>query len=301
MSIGPQPLEARGVDSAPATQPRRPVPSPDAVAGWSAKLVLGFERRGERTVLAKRSHVGPLVVQKALHPEGPAVCQTIVVHPPGGVAGGDCLALDVDVAAGAHAQLTTPGAAKWYRTAGAGAEQSFRASVAAGATLEWLPQEAIIFDGAVATLATTIALAGDATFIGWDVICLGRTQSGERFGSGRLHHTLALTRDTNLLWCERTVLDGGSRALQSGAVLDGAPVFGTMIATGEIGDSTRALCRACGCADGEAAVSRMPQVLVARYRGASAPAARMYFASLWHILRPALADRRAVPPRIWNT
>lgn len=284
-----------------ATAPSAAMPANGAAIGWEAKLALGFERRGERTVLATRTHEGPLVVQKALHPEGPGVCQSIVVHPPGGIAGGDRLALDVDVGAGAHAQLTTPGAAKWYRTRSAVARQAVSARVAAGATLEWLPQETIVFDGARATIATTIALATGATFIGWDIVCLGRTESGERFASGRLHQTLELVRDGALLWCERTVLEGGSRALQSGAILNGAPVFGTFIASGDFADDVLACCRRVSCDKGEGAVTRLAHVIVARYRGASAQVARTYLASLWGVLRPAATGRAAVPPRIWNT
>jgi urease accessory protein len=273
----------------------------DAERCWSARLALSFRRRDECTVLARREHNGPLVVQKALHPEGAAVCQAIVVHPPGGIAGGDRLELDVDVGERAHAQLTTPSAAKWYRSTGRGASQMVQARVAAGGVLEWLPQEAIVFDGARVNLMTTIALDADAVFVGWDIVCLGRTHSGEHFGSGTLAQSTKVLRAGALLWVDRWVVEGGSRALQCGALLSGAPVFGTLIAAADIGDDVLASCRGVACAEGEGAATRLPGALVARYCGHDAAAARTYFANLWRLLRPGFAGRAAVPPRIWNT
>jgi len=277
-------------------------PARGAPAGWEARLDLRFEREASRTLLAARRHVGPLRVQKALYPEGSGVCQVVVVHPPGGIVGGDRLTIEVDAGLRAHAQLTTPGAAKWYRSAGPVARSDTVLRVAAGALVEWLPQETMLFDGARAAIRLGIELAEDARFIGWDVTQLGRTASGERFASGRVHQTLELTGGGTMLWCERAVLDGGSRALQSGAILAGAPVFGTMIAAGaDVDDGVLAACRAVSPASGAGAVTRLPLLLVARYRGGCAHAARTYFASLWRVLRPVLAGRDAVPPRIWNT
>jgi len=277
-------------------------PARGAPAGWEARLELRFEREASRTLLAARRHVGPLRVQKALYPEGPGVCQVVVVHPPGGIVGGDTLTIEVDAGRRAHAQLTTPGAAKWYRSAGPVARSDTVLRIAAGALVEWLPQETMLFDGARAAIRLGIELAEDARFIGWDVTHLGRTASGERFASGHLRQTLELHRGDTMLWCERAVLDGGSGALQAGAILAGAPVFGTMIAAGaDVDDDVLAACRAASPASGAGAVTRLPLALVARYRGGCARAARTYFASLWRVLRPALAGRDAVPPRIWNT
>ena len=132
-------------------------------ARWRASLALGFERRGGRTVLADRRHDGPLVVQKAMHPEGPEVCHAIVVHPPAGIVGGDELLIDVAVREGAHALLTTPGAGKWYRTSGPWASQHVRIDVAAGGIAEWLPQETIVYDGARARITWEAQLAADPT------------------------------------------------------------------------------------------------------------------------------------------
>src|SRR6185369_16165309 len=149
------------------------------VRSWKARLELGFTRESERTVLSRKLHDGPLVVQKPLYPEGSAVCHAIVVHPPGGMAGGDELELTSSVAQGAAALLTTPGATKWYRTAGPQASQ--RIAFDAQGTLEWLPQETIVFDGALAQSALEVDLATDASLVGWEIVCLGRAGSGERF------------------------------------------------------------------------------------------------------------------------
>jgi len=270
--------------------------------GWNARLRLVFERAGARTMLAARSHVGPLRVRKALYPEGPEVCQAIIVHPPGGIVAGDTLGIDIEAGAGAHAQLTTPGASKWYRSAAACAKAVTTLHAGPGALLEWLPQESILFDGARASIAVRVQLAPTARFFGWEVVCLGRTASNERFTHGSLRHSLDLSRGGALVFCERAAVNGGDRALQSGAILNGAPVFGTLVAAGAtIPNELLAACRAVVCRDGDGAVTLLPDVLVARYRGDSASAARTYFANLWRLLRPLLAGRDAVLPRIFST
>ena len=85
-------------------------------AGWVARLALRFEQRAGRTVLAHRSHEGPLAVQKPFYPEGD-VCHVYLLHPPGGVVGGDRLTIEIEVASDAHAVITTPAAGKFYRSA----------------------------------------------------------------------------------------------------------------------------------------------------------------------------------------
>ena len=269
---------------------------------WRARLDLGYRRDGERTVLTTRAHQGPLVVQKSLYPEGDGVCQNVIIHPPGGIVGGDTLAVNVDAGPRTHAQLTTPGAAKCYRSGGAFARQSIRLRAAHGAVLEWLPQETIVFDASKIELELAIDLVDDARFLGWDVVCLGRSAAGERFDRGALRQRLTLTRDGTPTFAERAVLHGGAPLLTSPVGLHGNPVFGTFLAAAPI--VTRAMLESCRQVlpmTGEGAVTRLPGVLIARYRGASAAAARHYFVELWRKLRPALAHRAAVPPRIWAT
>ncbi len=270
--------------------------------GWRARLQLGFGCREGRTVLERRVHSGPLVVQKALHPEGDRVCQCIVVHPPGGIAGGDALTLEVDVGTCAIAQLTTPGAAKWYRSSGAEAEQTITARVADGAALEWLPQGNIVFDAARVRSATRFLLAGSAALIAWDAFCLGRTAANERFERGVFRQRFEIVRGDALIWSERTAFDANSRLQTSFAGLCGAPVFGTFVAVGPEPDSdTLARCRAIVASHGDGALTQLPGVLVARYRGTALEAAHDYFRSLWAVVRPALLGRDAVAPRIWST
>ncbi|HEX4523449.1 MAG TPA: urease accessory protein UreD [Casimicrobiaceae bacterium] len=281
--------------------PRIPhAPRPSA-SRWRAELRLRFERSGPRTVLAERFHVGPLRVQKSLYAEGHGVCQNIIVHPPGGIVGGDALVIDASAGPAAHAQLTTPGAAKWYRSAGAPATQHLFLRAAEAAVIEWLPRETIVYDGAIAELDTRIELALDAVFIGWDIVCLGRTASGERFRQGSLRQQLSLSRDGAAVYVERARVDGGGRLMSSPVGLNGATVFGTFIAAApKTNDTLLEACRKI-VADGEGAVTRLPGVLLARYRGASVEPAHAYFERLWRLARPQLTGRDAIPPRIWST
>lgn len=270
------------------------------VSSWKARLSLEFDCRAGKTILAGKSHDGPLVVQKPLYPEGDEVCHAIVVHPPGGIAGGDELTLEVKTEKNASALLTTPGAAKWYRSAGPRATQ--RIAFAVNGMLEWLPQETIVFAGALADLECAVDLAADAVFIGWDIVCLGRSGSGERFARGTYRFSTELRREKKLLWLECGRIDGGGRLLESPVGLNGKTVFGTLFASflhfdKKILDSLKEQ----EPLDGDGAVTLLPGILLARYLGDSSEAARRYFTALWRILRPVLAGREANEPRIWRT
>ena len=285
---------------------RLPVSQPVPSSSWHAELHLGFALAGERTVLRENRHRGPLRVQKALYPEGDAVCQAIVLHPPSGIAGGDHLAISVGLGEGAQAQLTTPGAGKWYRSGGAGASQSIDFTVAEGAALEWLPQENIVFDGALARMETRVKLAADARFIGWDILCIGRAAAGERFEKGRFELFFRVDRSNAPIWLERGGFAGNDAMLASPAGWAGKTVCGTLLCTfPELPQQAAALLEALrATAPADAAlhgISVLPGILVARYLGDSSEAARHWFTELWTILRPACIGRPAVIPRIWNT
>lgn len=266
---------------------------------WHAELELAYARFGDATRPTLRRHLGPLRVQKHLYAEGPEVCQHIIVHPPGGIAGGDRLDISARVEANAWAQITSPGAAKWYR-AGGPAYQQLDLRVAAGATLEWLPQETIVYSAAQAELSTTIALEGDARLFYWDVVALGRPASGERFDLGHFQAQLDIRRDGRLLWHERQRIGGADGLLDSPIGLDGQPVFATLLVTGEIDAELLERCRSLGHAV-RGDLTQLPGLLVARCLASEALLARAWLIDLWRLLRPALLGREAMPPRIWNT
>ena len=276
--------------------------SASADAGWRAELRLAYQRRGARTVLAERAHRGPLVVQRPLYPEGETVCHTILVHPPAGIAGGDRLRLTLELGASAHVLLTTPGAGKWYRSAGARGELVQRIRVAEGGVCEFLPQESIVYDGALGTLATEVELSGSAVFIGAEMICLGRTGAGERFTCGELALRTRISRDGRPLWLERGVLEGGAALLDAAVGLDGAPVSATLLVAAPACDAgLLEAWRAIEPVAGRGAVTLLPGLLVARWLGPACEPGRTWLARLWGAARPAVAGRAMQVPRIWNT
>ena len=272
---------------------------------WRAELSLEFSARGTATILSDCRHRGPLRVQKALYPEGDTVCQAIVLHPPSGIAGGDHLRIAARVEAEAFAQMTTPGAGKWYRSAGAEASQSLDFTVAENATLEWLPQETIVFDGARSRMDNRIALSSGSRYLGWEILCLGRRAAGERFAHGYLNLHTRIEREGHVVWLERGQLTGNDPLLDSISAWAGASVCATLQATIPDGLELAPLleaCRAIAPAD-EAlhGITALRGLLVARYLGHNSEAARLWFVSLWQVLRPTLLGRVAVPARIWNT
>lgn len=266
---------------------------------WSAGLGLGFRPSGGKTVLAHRRRYGPLAVQRPFYPEG-GVCHVYLLHPPGGLVGGDLLEIHTHLATHSHALVTTPGATKFYRSAGAMAQQTQRLEVADGATLEWLPRENIFFPGAQAALCTRVELQGRARLALWETHCLGRPVIGEAFDAGRVDTRLELYRDGVPLLLERLRVDARSRLWRSR--LDGRAVTATALFS-HAGDHHLRLARDCigTPGNGIAAATRVEDLLLLRYLGDSAEEAQDLFAKTWSALREPLLNRPATSPRIWNT
>ena len=273
-------------------------------AEWRALLDLRFARRGSETILAGRSHRGPLRVQKALYPEGPDLCHAVILHPPGGIAGGDRLQISLAAEAGAKALVTTPGAGKWYRSGGRPAGQDVTLSVAPGGAMEWLPQETIFFDGVDAGLSMAVKLSGDAVFLGIETFCLGRLAAGESFDHGQIRLRTRIEHDGSLIWSERGLLEGGSAWLHAPAGLAGYPYCATLLAVSpEMDPLLLAACRRQAVQENTLnGMTLLPRgLLVARCLGHGQEPLREWFMKLWAVLRPALLGRDAIMPRLWHT
>ena len=273
---------------------------------WHGRLALHYRREGERTTALDRHH-GPLRVLQRLYPEGPGICHHVLVHPPGGMVGGDRLEIEATLEAGAHALVTTPSATRYYRSTGAPASQQALLRVGAGARLEWLPLETLAYRGCHAHNGVQLHLAPGAEAMGWDVLALGLPAAGQPFDSGRFHQHLELSG----VWLERGTIDATDRLLLDSPLgLAGHRVLATMWwAEGD----------ALAPARRQALLDSAREVLAAgplhRTAGATAPQPRVVVVRLLaHGVEPALhclmavraAWRRQVwslaaePPRIWR-
>lgn len=277
-------------------------------AGWQASLDLGFGTRGLATIPTLRAHRGPLRVQKGFTPEGPGLWHQVIVHPPGGIASGDRLDLKIAASKGARALLTSPGAAKWYRANLSAADpwacQSLKLDVAQGASLEWLPLETIVFNGAQAQWETEIDLDRDAALIAADLVCLGRPASNQPFESGEIRWRTNLRRSGRLLFHEQVRLSGGSELLSSQAGLAGHSAFASMIIVpghASISELVERVRARLADAPGEWAISGLPELAVLRWRGSGAEAGWRIVRTAWAACRPLVIGREACMPRIWAT
>lgn len=270
---------------------------------WSAFLGLCFEKQNGRSYVQNRRHYGPLLIQRPFYPEG-GLCHTYLLHPPAGVVGGDELRLEVHVKSDAQALMTTPSANKFYSSSKhmARVEQHFR--VDEGASLEWLPQETILFENARATLDTHIELRANARYLGWEIVCLGRPAAGTEFGHGYWCQHLDVRVEGCPKLIERLVLNPDDPILESTWGLGGKIVSGTLICTApdlEYELDSGYLFGLDEPKAGMGKVTYMDGLLIARYLGMRSSDARDWFESLWAMLRPKILGVASTPPRIWLT
>lgn len=273
---------------------------------WHASLQLDYTLEGTRTV-ARHAHNGPLRILQSLYPEGDAVCHNVLVHPPGGLVGGDTLDITATVGPGAHGLVTTPGATRFYRSTGERALQRTHLTLAEGARLEWLPLEALCYNACNAENHLTLNLAPGAECMGWDVTALGLPHAGQPFETGRfVQHIEAPGR-----WLERGVINAADhRLLESPQGLAGhrcmASLFfvvGTPLERARRDtalDAARAVMDAHALKATAGATSPNGQVVVVRALAPQVEPAMQLLQQVRAAWRAALWQLCAEPPRIWS-
>jgi urease accessory protein len=275
-------------------------------AGWLGRLSLELDKTAHGTLLSRSSHEGPLRIQRVLSPEGPECPHIYLLHPPGGVVGGDRLETRVVLGAAAQVLLTTPAAQKLYRSQGKRAEIENTLELGEGARLEWLPSETLAFSAAQAQLTTRIVLASGAAFIGWDIACYGMPARGEAFEAGRVLSRFEIYRGETPLAIDSLDLGQGPELLHGAYALRGKPVVANLYAVPPAGLVEEELVSRVRTALGETeqascSVSSLRELLVVRALGANVEGVRAQLIRAWQVLRPLIVAREAVTPRIWAT
>ncbi|WP_075174976.1 urease accessory protein UreD [Acinetobacter indicus] len=280
-----------------------------AVQYWFAQLELGFKGAENRTVLEHRKHHGPVRVQKMLWPEKTGVCHAIIVHPPAGIAGGDHLTFQMSAEQAAHALVTTPGAGKWYKTNQKQAFQHIDITVKDTSIFEWLPQETMLFNGANANSETRVILEDAASFIGWDMLVLGRQARHETFTEGSYQNRFQLYRNNKLLVTDRLSFSGNDRWLSSCLGMSGHAVMASFWAVppekfrskfylDQQIDQIRELIMRM---DIKVRLTLLDDVVTARYLGDDVRQCHDAFAAIRAKLRRDWFDLDEEFPRIWRT
>lgn len=283
------------------------------ISNWEARLELQFALKqldnadtgSKRTVLTRRKHYGPLVVQRPFYPEQDT-SHVYILHPPGGIAGGDQLSIHIEVGEHAHSLITTPAANKFYRSLGPLATQHQQLCIAKHGILEWLPQETIFFSGSRVHSNTRVELENDAKFIGWEILCLGRPASDESYHDGFCRQRIELWRNSQPIYIERALFAGENNAsdnmLSAAWGLGGKTVTGTMLITPASTTELTSVRETVQANETELfSASLINDVLVLRYLGDHGEQARKVFTQAWQAIRQAFINKPACIPRIWNT
>jgi urease accessory protein len=261
--------------------------------GRDGALSLCFERRGATSILAASRFTLPLQILAPVALDD-AACVVSLLNPTGGIVGGDRLAIDVEVGAGAHACLTTPSATRVYRTVGAPAEQRVRIVLAPGAVCEWVPDHTIPSEGAALRQSLTVEARPGATLIAIDAYAAGRVARGEAWRFGRLDSALTVRDAAGLVLHDRFVLEGGP-AWRGLGLAEQRPYFASVVVLGEVGlddfvaGLPTALAPVAGACVGAARLPR--RGVLVRCLADGAPALTEALASIWALARRWLLGR----------
>lgn len=275
-----------------------------SAANWHGSLSLMYAKANDTTQLIQSRVQAPLKVQRPFYPEGSAVCHSVILHTAGGIVGSDRLSLDFHLKPHAHALITTAAAGKVYRSNEQQARQSIQMQVDTDACLEWLPQETIVFNGAIYRQDLRVELAPGATWLGWEITRFGRSARGERFLQGEWRSHTDVWQQGHPLWIDRQYLKGGEEIINSPHGLAGQPIVASLAWIGqavspELVKQARNLWKPANTYS-SAGVTRLTTGLLCRYRGASTTEVRNWFTDVWQLLRLSFLGIPSCTPRVWQ-
>lgn len=275
-------------------------------AGWRGYLHLDYTRQPTQpTQLLHPRMQAPLKIQRPFYPEDPAICHSVILHTAGGIVGGDQLEMSVHLHPSAQALITTAAASKIYRSQGQEARQTIDIKLETGTCLEWMPQEMIVFNGAIYRQDLNVELGAEASWFSWDICRFGRTARGESFLDGHWRSHTGIWREGKPLWIDRQQLSGGDWC-QHPAGLAGQPIMASLVwikqaVSVEIIQQIRAQWQPTDHnSRAEVGVTRLTEGLICRYRGRSTSEVKRWFLSVWEVLRPFYLGCGGVPVRVWN-
>ena len=270
-------------------------PAKKQTTGWQASLALHFTCPADKTLLRSAQHVGPLTVQRPFYPEG-GTCHIYLLHPPGGIVGGDTLDISVRLEPKSHVLMTMPGASKFYRSSGAQAHLRQHFYLEEEATLEWLPQDTIFFPGTHAALRSVFHLHRASTLLAWELFCLGRPVIHETFSHGTIESRLEVWLDGEPLLIERQHLADGH--------LDSVmhyPWIGTLLFYPASEPHLEAVRQRLGPFENMAGATLTENLLSVRFLSDDNLICQQVMHDIWQDLRPLLTDKTPYSPRIWQT
>jgi urease accessory protein len=281
----------------------------ESFPGWQGQLQLTYRYRQGKTQAIEQQGTAPLKVQRSFYPESAAICHNTILHTAGGVVGGDRLDIDIDLQSRSRAVITTAAAGKIYSSNGAIATQNIVQNIGENACLEWLPQETIIFNGALFHQHLRVNLAATASWLGWELNRFGRTARGERFTYGIWKSATEVYRQGMPIWIDRQVLLG-DETIDCANSLAGYPIVGTLawIGVGSLDSTDRLVSKdlvnsARSLFDGDPlkiGVTRLTEGILCRYRGDSTTEVRRWFTAVWHLLRHSFLQSPPIHLRVWQ-
>lgn len=280
---------------------------------WHALLELDYQRSksadGTPQTVVQHHHEGPLHVLQSLYPEGPQICHNVILHPPGGIVGGDTLEVNLSLREGTHALVTTPAATRFYRSEKEPAVQQVHARLAPFCRLEWLPMEALAYNGCIARNTAVFEVAQGAEMMGWDITALGLPQADLPFERGEILQHIEVPG----VWLEKGKLSAQDQVLMNSPVgLAGKRCTAALffIAGSDIArdrrdaalEAIRAVMDATPMTDGliAGATSPHPQVLVMRVLADVVEPAMALLQAARAAWRQNLWQLDPVVPRIWK-